>query len=55
MQPPNATWQQIIAQATQSPDILKAPEVCVFAHLQASRECAEIAVSAGTPAAHAPA
>ena len=27
MQPPNATWQQIIAQATQSPDILKQPEV----------------------------
>lgn len=27
MQPPNATWQQIIAQATQSPEVLKAPEV----------------------------
>jgi hypothetical protein len=30
MQPPNATWQQIIAQATQSPDILKQPEVLLI-------------------------
>ena len=27
MSPPNGTWQQIIAQATASPDVLKQPEV----------------------------
>ena len=27
MQPPNATWQQIIEKATQNPEVLKAPEV----------------------------
>jgi len=27
MSPPNGTWQQIIAQAASSPDVLKQPEV----------------------------